>query len=64
MGTALAGEASNGDVVQAVAMASAVRAPLIHAPNVVTEKLSAQLLRSALEAVADTARETPQVGRA
>lgn len=61
---ALAGETSNGDVLQAVAMAMAIRARMIHAPDGVTDKLSAQLLRSALDAVAAASRQTPQVGHA
>ena len=61
---AVAGEASNGDVLQAVAMAMAIRARIIHAPPAVVEQLAGQLLRTALEAVADTPRKSPQSGRA
>ena len=61
---ALAGETSNGDVLQAVAMAMAIRARMIHAPQEGLEALSAQLLWTALTASAEAARHTPQVGHA
>ncbi len=61
---ALAGETSNGDVLQAVAMAMAIRARMIHAPRTALETLSMQLLQTALAAAAEAARNTPQVGHA
>ena len=61
---ALAGDTSNGDVLQATAMAMAIRARMIHAPRQATEALSTGLLKTAPQAVADTGRESPQVGHA
>ncbi len=61
---ALVGETSNGDVLQAVAMALAVRARMIHAPSPATEALSFALLRTALAAAAEASRESPQIGHA
>ena len=61
---AVSGETSNGDVLQALAMALAVRARMIHTAPETTERLSAELLRTALDAVAASARRTPQVGHA
>ncbi|MDJ0948848.1 MAG: hypothetical protein QNJ94_08000 [Alphaproteobacteria bacterium] len=60
----LAGETSNGDVLQAVAMTLAIRAGMIHGAGSLTETLSIDLLRSALEAVADATRTVPQAGHA
>ena len=61
---ALVGETSNGDVLQAAAMALAVRARMVHAPFEVTEALAVDLTETALRAVAAASRETPQVGHA
>ena len=61
---AVAGEASNGDVLQAVAMAMAVRARMIHAPPATVEQLAGQLLRMALAAAADAPREGQPAGHA
>lgn len=61
---AVAGETSNGDVLQAVAMALAVRARIIHAGSDVTERLVAELVAGALDAVAAASRDTPPVGHA
>ncbi len=61
---ALAGETSNGDVLQAVAMVMAIRSGMIHAPRAMTEKLSTGLLKSTLDAVAMATRTTPQAGHA
>ena len=61
---ALSGGVSNGDVLQAAAMAMAVRARMIHAPQLVSERLSHELLRSALDAVAEATHHSPQVGNA
>ncbi|MEQ8234865.1 MAG: hypothetical protein RLW61_23990 [Gammaproteobacteria bacterium] len=41
---------ANGDVLQSLAMALAVRATMIHAPPAVTAQLARDLLESALEA--------------
>ncbi len=61
---ALGGETSNGDVLQAVAMALAIRAGMVHAPEEITRHLSTTLLASALDAVADSTRSRPQAGHA
>ena len=61
---AVAGETSNGDVLQAVAMAMAIRARMIQSPHEAVARLSAELLRTALDAVAEAARQSPQIGHA
>jgi len=61
---AVAGETSNGDVLQAAAMALAIRARMIHAPRDVKEQLTAELVAAALNAVAAVERESPTVGHA
>lgn len=61
---ALAGTASNGDVLQAMAMAMAIRASMIHAPQEVTERLAQDLLGDALGAMADADHRPPQTGHA
>lgn len=61
---AIAGETSNGDVLQALAMALAVRARMVHAPSQTSGALAAQLLKTALAAAAEARRETPQIGHA
>ena len=61
---AVAGETGNGDVLQAVAMTLAIRAGIIHAPHETIERLSKQLLQTALDAVAASTRHAPQVGHA
>ena len=61
---ALAGETSNGDVLQALAMAMAVRAGMIHAPHDTTARLAKSLLNDALEAMEASARHAPQTGHA
>lgn len=60
----LCGETANGDVLQAMAMAFAVRARMIHAPEDVTAKLAHELLSSATSAAAKAKRTTPQAGNA
>lgn len=50
-------ETSNGDVLQALAMAMAVRARMIHAPSEITDKLANDLLRQALDAAQAAERE-------
>jgi len=61
---ALAGESSNGDVLQAVAMAMAIRARIIHGRQDAVEQLSVQLLQAALKAVAAADHRAPQAGHA
>ena len=58
------GETSNGDVLQALAMALAIRARMIHAPHETVESLTRGLVRNALNAVADADRQTPRIGHA
>ena len=60
----LCGETGNGDVLQALAMALAVRARMIHAPEDVTAKLAQQLLASATVAASSAERTTPETGNA
>ena len=61
---AVLGETSNGDVLQAMAMAMAIRAEMIYASSEITDRLSQELLRVALQAAANSKRESPQVGHA
>ena len=61
---ALFADTSNGDVLQAVAMVLAVRAGMVHADNVTTDRLASELLLSALNAVAEAPRQVPQTGHA
>ena len=60
----IGGETSNGDVLQAMAMATAIRAAMIHAPQPVTARLARELLDDALDAMEGAARRSPQSGRA
>jgi hypothetical protein len=60
----LAGDTSNGDVLQAVAMAMAIRSRMIASPPAAVETLSMQLLRTALTAAEEGVHHTPQVGHA
>ena len=61
---ALAGETSNGDVLQALAMVLAIRAGMIHAPHETTDQLAKRLLRDALDAMAESTRHAPEAGHA
>lgn len=58
------GDTANGDVLQALAMALAVRARMIHAPTDVTARLAEDLLRRANEAAARAERASPESGTA
>lgn len=60
----LCGETANGDVMQALAMALAVRARMIHAPEDVTAKLAQQLLHAATTAASSATRTSPETGNA
>ena len=60
----MCGETGNGDVLEAAAMALAVRARMIHAPTNVTAELSSQLLGEALNAARVAERVEPQIGNA
>jgi|APTNR8051073442_1049403.scaffolds.fasta_scaffold05300_6 predicted metalloenzyme YecM len=55
---------SNGDMLQAVAMALAVRATMIDTPREVTDSLSADLVNAALAATRDVERTLGPVGHA
>ncbi len=63
-GLAFSGATSNGDVLQAVAMAIAIRARMIHAPVDVSGRLATDLLSVALAAVASATRQAPVTGHA
>tara|TARA_Y100001934_G_scaffold53766_1_gene65981 strand:- start:211 stop:537 length:327 start_codon:yes stop_codon:yes gene_type:complete len=54
----------NGDVLQAVAMALAVRSRMIHASTVVTSKITLALVTNALEAAAAAAHDSTPAGTA
>ena len=58
------GETGNGDVLQAAAMALAIRARMIHAPLETVQHLTRELVDTALSAVADSERITPRIGHA
>jgi hypothetical protein len=58
------GETANGDVLQALAMAIAVRARMIHAPADVTGNLAKALVNTASTAAADAERVQPESGSA
>lgn len=58
------GETSNGDVLQALAMALAVRARMIHAPQDVTMQLASDLLALASRAATEAERVQPPSGNA
>lgn len=60
----LGGEVSNGDVLQAVAMALAVRSGMIHAPYETTAPLARSLVEAALEAVAESTHRPNPAGHA
>jgi hypothetical protein len=60
----LAGEASNGDVLQAVAMVLAIRAGMIHSPHESVDRLATELVARAMQAVGETPRQIPQTGHA
>ena len=61
---AVSGETGNGDVLQAMAMAMAIRAEMIYAPHGTTSALSVDLLQSALAAMADSTCSSKPVGHA
>ena len=61
---AVAGETSNGDVLQAIAMTMAIRAGMIHAPHETSENLAKHLLSIALDAMADSTNHGPRAGHA
>lgn len=60
----LAGDTSNGDVLQALAMALATRARMIHAEPASASFLARRLVDTALEAASEAERHVPQSGNA
>ena len=60
----IGGETGNGDVLQALAMALAVRAGMIRAPHAQTSELAGALLSDALAATGSAGRRRPPVGHA
>jgi hypothetical protein len=55
---------SNGDVLQAMAMALAVRTRMIHAPAETRQRLAMQLLARGLDAADAAPRQSPPAGHA
>lgn len=55
---------SNGDVLQALAMALSIRASMIEAPKELTDRLSADLVSAALAAMDNADRHYPLLGHA
>jgi hypothetical protein len=60
----LIGETSNGDVLQALAMATAIRSRMIHAPVPTTERITRTLIEEALQATGRAAHQAPTSGTA
>jgi len=60
----IGGEVSNGDVLQAMAMALAVRTEMIHAPPETTGPLARALVETALDAVFESTHHGSPVGHA
>jgi len=58
------GNVSNGDVMQALAMALAVRTAMLHAPYTVGQDLATALAAHALAAAGHCERDTGAVGNA
>ncbi|MFM1815904.1 MAG: hypothetical protein RLZ98_2599 [Pseudomonadota bacterium] len=58
----LLGSTGNGDVLQATAMALAIRARMIHAPEETVTQLTSQLISDAFEAAFKSERTSPQTG--
>ncbi len=59
---AVLGNTSNGDVLQACAMALAVRARIINAPAKTLREISMDLVGVALDATAEANRQSPPAG--
>ncbi len=55
---------ANGDILQAVAMALAIRAAMIEAPKEVTDRLAADVVAASLGAMDDAKRAYIHVGHA
>jgi len=60
----IGGETANGDVLQALAMALAARARMVHTTPGQSAQLARSLLENALMAASETDREAPQSGTA
>lgn len=58
------GPTSNGDVLQALAMALAARSTMIEAADELTAQLARSLLATALDAASDSTRKVPPSGHA
>ncbi|WP_416899215.1 MAG: hypothetical protein ACMVY4_05715 [Minwuia sp.] len=58
------GDTSNGDVLQALAMAMAIRSGMIHAPKPVTDQLARDLLDRAIDAMSEANQTSPETGHA
>ena len=61
---ALVGDASNGDVLQAVAMTLAIRARMIHGSQDIAARMAAELVQTAIIAAEDAEVSGPQAGHA
>ncbi len=61
---AIRDEVSNGDALQAIAMAMAVRATMIEAPEPVTHDLARRLLDEALASMGEARHRRASAGRA
>ena len=61
---ALAGEVNNGDLLQALAMTLAIRAGMIHTAPAQSAHIAADLLQTALGAIADADRQSRPAGHA
>ncbi|NJO55195.1 MAG: hypothetical protein HC834_01315 [Rhodospirillales bacterium] len=55
---------SNGDILQSLAMALAIRASMIEAPKALTDRLSMDLVSVALDAMNEADRHYVQLGHA
>jgi len=58
------GDTRNGDLLQAMAMAMAVRVELIPGESELTRDLARQVLEQALQSLQNARRATPQIGHA
>jgi len=56
------GETSNGDILQAVSMALAIRARMVHAPEPTMRGIVSDLTNSALQACYDADRQSEPAG--
>ena len=60
----IAGDISNGDLLQALTIVLAIRGRMIHAPHEIVRKMSSDFLASALTAVGQSDRQSPPAGHA